>query len=277
MRSDYERFLEDFTCGLLENHQDVCFYTYGSFCEPKRFVPGVGDLDGGLILPGGTVTQKRKVLDIARLLDASLGELDIDFDFNLLDKTTNSDGRFLSYPTSMTDFIRDWGQVVSGPGHYVDEMNGLDYRSEDLKQGAMCFRNLRNRLFTSYYDARIDYRRFKRNAKSSLKQAVKFPKQLVLVRTGVLITNSFDARKAIFEGKPGGDGLLEQSLSAESIQVFLELEGVLKNEGVLDKKIRDRDEAIYWMSKGLEAVELLIDAYLKEFPKIDYDKECRMF
>ncbi len=226
-RQDYEDFLSRFSEKLDKGHRDVCFYLYGSYIT-GGFVSGVSDLDGGLILPGGPVSPRKKTLYIARCLDESLGDLNIDFDFNLLDRKTNNDGRFLSYSQSMTDHIQRSGKVFSGPYHFMDELNGPNYRNEDLKWASMVLRSLRNSLLSSYYDARIDYNDFKKRTKKNLQKAVKFPKQIVLVKHGELIAEKSVARARLGE-------MLRDYISDDVINHLENIDSVLRNKMVLDK------------------------------------------
>ena len=123
-KMDYEEFLTCFSRRLSTENKDVCFYVYGSYLRGS-FIAGISDIDGGLILPGGPISSRKKVILIAKSLDESLSDLDIDFDFNLTDRKTNLDGRFLSYSQSMTDYIKENGKVFSGPEYFIRDFRLL--------------------------------------------------------------------------------------------------------------------------------------------------------
>lgn len=263
---DYLKFLEIFSSHLKNGFKDICFYTYGSINNPREFYSGSSDIDAGLILDSGVISSKhrKKIKQLNEVLAEALIKTRIRIDLNLLDRQTNCDGRFLSYSQSMTDHIKTDGRIISGPAYFLDELNGLNYRHEDLSHGAFNLRDLRNRFLFSYYDSYNNYRDFAEGVLSNIKKAVKFPKQLVLIQTGKLIINKAEARKK-----------LQEILEGVDLERIIELNSILRNTGVLLKELKNRDNAIRLLEDSLDAVELIIRDYLLKYPLVS-DKEVKI-
>jgi len=149
---DYDSFVEEFRNGISRSFSDVCFYLYGSYPR-KRYIPGVSDIDGGIIFPEGPVTSKKKVSKISELIKNALDGRDIRLQWNPL---SSNDGPFLSYDKSYTDYIKSEGVVVAGQD-YRTHLNGSSGRQEEIRTISMNLRKMRNSLLMGSVNWGRDY------------------------------------------------------------------------------------------------------------------------
>lgn len=151
-REKYLSFYNDLANYLDKNHSSICFYGYGSCFNEPRANPS--DLDGGLISPR-IITNKRAILDISFKMLTLAREKGVPysentFQFNFLDVLSGRDGRFLSYSSPYTLFLKKYGKVLAGP-NFLKELNGTDNRYEALNSFAHNFRGVRNDFLHSAY------------------------------------------------------------------------------------------------------------------------------
>ncbi|MDP2926305.1 MAG: hypothetical protein Q8N99_08050 [Nanoarchaeota archaeon] len=256
-RENYEAFLEEFKERLGEGHLDVCFYVYGSIYDGKEFVPGISDIDGGLILDSDRVVlDKGKLKDISEILADSLRRSRVDIQFNLLDRITGNDGRFLSYTCDFTEFLRNSAQVLSGPD-FISQLNGLDYKLGVLNAAAFNFRRIRNTSLCAYNLFENNHPKFLDSTIESLKLTAKFPIKLVYIRTGELILSRSHSRERL-------SGLIE----GIDLSGAKEVSELIRNPRKLHREMNNKYKAIEWLYLALDSCETMVEAYLREFPDI---------
>ncbi|PIN94747.1 hypothetical protein COU53_02285, partial [Candidatus Pacearchaeota archaeon CG10_big_fil_rev_8_21_14_0_10_30_48] len=196
MENNYERFSEEFRKGLMADYSDVCFFIYGSFARGDHNYKSGSDIDGGLILDSGIITNKNKIISISRLIGLCLSNMEVPLQFNVLDRQTNLDGRFLSYTVDYTDWIKDEGRVLSGPS-LINEMNGIDYKSGVLNSIAFNLRSVRKGLLESSYESYDD---LIEKTNKAIDKVVKTPKKLIwLTGNNRTIPNRYDALESLKE------------------------------------------------------------------------------
>lgn len=249
-RKDYEDFIQDFS-KQLEGFSDICFYIYGSMLR-NDFVPGRSDIDGGLIADCNVVTPKDRVLRLSECLADCLDKYPVETQFNLTDRVTNAEGRFLDYPESYTRFFTDGAKIISGPD-FVSGMNGLNFKNSELEAAAFGMRKARNFLLMSMHYRRQRPDLLRDYAKKTLDTLAGLPKKLINLKRGKLIVNRDDALVALKDLLPGYDQstlreVLEKRKSANS---FLEACG-------------DFDFCV----DSVSAIEDMIKNYMVEFPEI---------
>lgn len=256
-REMYTRFLDGFSTYLSRDHPNICFFTYGSINNPCEFIPGISDIDGGIILDSRVVTRCKygKIRDLSIVLKDLLVETGISLDLNLLDRETSIDGRFLSYAQSFTDHIKTSGKVITGPTHFIDGLNGFNYRDEDLVRCAMTLRSLRNRFLFSEYNHETNPVEFYEGVISNVKKVIKLPKQLILVQNRRLVKGNGESRKALEELLPGID-----------LKDLSRLVGEIRNIGNVSKILNDKDRSIELLRDSLYVAESIIQDYLHRFP-----------
>jgi hypothetical protein len=257
-RQDYEKFLRDFTDGISKEMPSACFYTYGSI-DNSNFVPGISDIDGGIILDSGVVTPKEDILTLVELLSKSLGDTGIKAHFNLLDRQTCRDGRFLSYTVEYTEWIKKHGNIRSGPD-YTKEMRGLDFKSNTLNTASFNFcgpRGVRNTFLYSLVYANGQPDEFIENTSSALEKFAKFPKKLVWLRTGKIIPSKDKAKQR-----------LEKVLIDVDFAALEKVNSLLKNPSEFYGLFENPDDSVYLLTEALGCMEHIVESYIKHFPKI---------
>jgi len=252
-KENYEDFLEDFTKKVSRRFPDCCFYLYGSATD-GRCVYGRSDIDGGLILDSGVVIPIKDILVISELLATTLQKNRVETQFNLLDRQTNKDGRFLSYTTDYTDWVKESSKVLFGPD-YIKEMNGLDKKTGVLYTSAFNFRKVRNSAL--YFMDRImtDRKRFQRNVLKCLKNVVNLPKKLIWLRGERIIASKTSARKR-----------LSEMLEDVDLSFVDRVNYLFGRPAELYRNI-ENENAPGLMLDSLTTMEQMIEAYLKHFPE----------
>jgi hypothetical protein len=256
-RQDYEIFLEKFTEGISKKLPSACFFTYGSI-DNHHFVPGISDIDGGIILDSGVVTDKEKILDLVELFSASLGNAGIRIQLNLLDRKTCQSGRFLSYAQDYTDWIKQSGNIRSKLD-YTKEMNGLNFRSDVLHTASFNFcgpNGVRNSLLYSLVYANESHEEFVKNTSKALDKFAKFPKKLVWLRGGNVTVDKNEAKKEL-------EGLL-QDVDFTALE---RVNSLLKNPDDFYAIFGDYDHSVGLLVESLDCLEHMIESYLRHFPK----------
>lgn len=185
-KQNYDSFVRQFSQGIKEISPDACFYLYGSYPNGKA-IYGRSDIDGGIILNSKTLTSKEEIRKISNLLKISLENNPVEPQFNLLDRQTNIDGQFLSYPPSYIKFFKGGDvSVISGP-NLMTEMNSIENRNEDISVLASNFRTIRNTALYWEAHAEASYemgRSSRRGFSKSIDHLLKFPKNIDLIRNG---------------------------------------------------------------------------------------------
>lgn len=260
-RKDYERAVNDFG-NFLKGYVGVCFYVYGSFarggCDYGR-----SDIDGGLIFDGKAETDKRVILDIAYALDEFVGASGVRTSFNLIDRTTSSDGRFLSYSRAYTEYIRKFGKVISGPD-YRKDLNGLDFVNDELRTLARNFcgpHGMRSALLYSSVSARDGT--FVERAEDAFEKAVKIPKKLILLREGDLVTRRDKALDEV--GNTFG-------VDVDVLRRVSNMMGAPRKFYNFIENPQRRTEVISLLADSLGCVERLITKYLEMFPDVSKEE-----
>jgi hypothetical protein len=264
-REDYVAFMEEFTRKLSRELPTTCFYTYGSInngdCNYGR-----SDIDGGLILDSGIITPKDKVLRLSKLFLTALNDKGIQTQFNLLDRKTCRDGRFLSYTEDYTAWLKDTAKVCCGP-NYLGEMVGRDFKSGVLHSAAFNFcgpGGVRNVLLYSLIDANKDGDEFVEKASKALEKVAKFPKKLIWLREGEIVPSRTEARKR-----------LEKLLGDIDLTPIDRINILLNNPQRLYDELANRDRAVDVLAESLESMEQMVDSYLRHFPNIG-ERELRV-
>ncbi|MDD5133454.1 MAG: hypothetical protein PHD81_04450 [Candidatus Nanoarchaeia archaeon] len=253
-KEDYDKFVEDFS-KKLKNHKDVCFYLYGSYttgnCDYGR-----SDIDGGLILNNQFITDKEKMLDISNSLCECLIEHPIEEQFNVLDRGTNLDGRFLSYTKDYTDWIKNHGKVIKGDEKYISELNGHDFKSNILYSTSFNLRFLRNSLLKSRFNVKKNQDVLAKDFERYLKTFTGLPKKLIYLRTGELLDRRFVAQDKIKE------------LLGHDPFYLNETNQILSNIKKLEKFSKDPGIVISILTESLTDFELMIKEYVCKYPEI---------
>ena len=257
-KEDYTKFMEEFTSELSRELPQTCFYTFGSInngdCNYGR-----SDIDGGLILDSGIVTPKDKILKLSEIFLKALNDRGIQTQFNLLDRETCRDGRFLSYTEDYTDWLKETAKVCCGP-NYLGEMGGRDFKSGVLHSSAFNFcgpGGVRNTLLYSLVYVDGDKNEFTEKVSKALEKVAKFPKKLVWLREGNIVPSRREARKRL-EGLLGDVDLT----TIDRINVLLDNPQRLYNE------LSNQDGAIELLGDSLESMEQMIASYIGQFPQI---------
>jgi len=251
-RDHYRKLADELTEVMQHDFPDVCFYVYGSFARGEHDFRKGSDIDGGFIFPGGVVLPNERVLDLGEGISKIHDRHRVKLQFNLLDAVTGKDGRFLSYTDDYTDNFSDEGKVLAGPD-MRGSLKGLQYKHSSLSSAAFDLRKVRNFLLFAHDNYRINPELFGRKAHSVVKTAVKFPKKLVYLRQGRLLTNAAEARREL------GDML---SCSVDDI-VQLERFATVSEEDL--QKNYKLGIALY--CGAAMAVEHVVQAYLDKFPE----------
>ena len=262
VKKNYDGFVEEFSDMLGRKYPEICFFLYGSYTD-DRLVSGRSDLDGSLILDAEFITPKHMVMDIAGILARCLSRNRIPIQFNLMDRATNRDGRFLSYTTDFTEWFKTSPIIMFG-SDYLKEMHGLDFKSGALTTIAFNLRGVRNRLLESLDDLAEKPERFKENFVKSLDKVSGLPKKLVYLQTGEVIagkTESMREFKRIFT--QFDSRILEKAIS------------LLHNPRALFNYAEDTENALHLWQDALTAMETMVKMYAQKFPRISNSEVAR--
>jgi len=257
-RKDYIKFMEEFAGELSRELPTTCFYTFGSInngdCNYGR-----SDIDGGIILDSGIVTPKDKILRLSQLFLRALNDRGIQTQFNLLDRETCRDGRFLSYTEDYTDWLKDTAKVCCGP-NYLGEMNGRDFKSGVLYSAAFNFcgpGGVRNALLYSLVEAQDGNDKFVKKVSKALEKVAKFPKKLIWLRDGDIVTSRAKAKTR-----------LETLLSSGNLTTLDRINTLLDNPQQLYGELSNQDNAVNILREALGCMENMVSLYLSQFPQI---------
>jgi hypothetical protein len=257
IKEDYNGFIKDFSIALAEKLRNTCFFTFGSYDNSEECDYGRSDIDGGIILNSGVITPKQEIQELSEILFRTLNDRGIKTQFNLLDRETCRDGRFLSYTADYTDWIKSCA-VLHSLYDYLGDMNGRDYKSGVLYSAAFNFTGpggLRNTLLRNI---------FVEEMQSALEKAAKFPKKLVWLREGIIVPSRTQAKKR-----------LEKLLGGIDLTGIDEINALLSNPHKFYRDLSDINIAYRLLKQSLSCVELMIDSYLRFFPEVS-EKELKI-
>jgi len=264
-REDYERLVQDISSKI--ERSGICFYLYGSFTRDSDFVPGRSDLDGGFILDANFVTSQADIVYLSHILRGCLNVAEeiaglssndpgIKVNFNLMDRATNRDGRFLAYDDSYADYLKVNARIVSGPD-FIQEMNGMNYKRESLRSAAYNLRKVRNGLLTYCFDLQEDPQKARRTILSSLNTLWSMPKK-ILDSLGKELKFEKDTFFETFET------VFPEYNSALYVEARWLRKDPLKYHGILN----DMDEAFNLSLEFLNATEGMVKSYIERFPSV---------
>jgi hypothetical protein len=262
-KKNYSAFIREFSEELTEKHSDVCFYIYGSYTD-KRADYGRSDIDGGLILNADFVTNKGQIMDLAKILKNQVIRYEVETQFNLIDRGSARDGRFLSYTKDYTDWIIKMREVICGPD-YVDEMKGFDFKSGVLQAATFNFRRIRNNLLESLIDLSKNPKKFNRELKKATEALVSLSRKIIYLEDGEIRGPRGECIRIIKERYPKLDLTTMEKIN-DLFRKPREFMGIIFGKNV------DLQFSIY--QQVLTAYEEMIKAYVKKFPDVS-KKEVR--
>lgn len=257
-KEDYDNFVSSFSKKISEEFPDTCFYIYGSYSD-GRCDFGRSDIDGGLILNTDFITDKLKITNIANILNDCLNKNPVKLQFNLLDRGSNKDGRFLSHTKDYVNWIKRKGEIVCGPD-YIKEMRGFDFKFGEVYAAAFNFRRIRNGLLYSINE-RANTRIFLDGLEKSLEGLVNLPKKLVNIKTKKLNPNREDTLKLLKEILPDIDcHFLEEVLK------------LFKTPERFYQRMSDWNKSLFLYKEALTSYESILKAYCSKFPTPDINE-----
>jgi len=252
-KKEYDGFIEYLVEEISKKQPKTCFYIYGSYARGDYTI-GRSDIDGGIILDSDVITNKTKVMELAKIIKESLEQNRITPQINLLDRKTNQDGRFMSYTSDYTNYFKEQAKVLSGP-NYIDEMHGLESKPSVLNRTAFNFRKIRNGLLYSLDNLETDDKKFVEDFEKSLDAVAGLPKNLVMMVDGKLIPDKFKSVERIKEIFPDVDyGTLEY------------VTYLLKNPKEIDDLFNDSQEVLRVWQEALTSFEELVKAFIDKYP-----------
>ena len=257
-RENYFRFMEEFAGELSKVHPSACFGYFGSY-EDGRIIFGGGDVDGFLILDSGVVTNKDEIRSMSEILAKCLAKNRVRIQFNLLDRETIRDGRFVSYTEDFALFFKEHAKVASGP-ELFREMRGYLFKSRPLYSASFNFcgpGGVRNDVLHSLDYIEDPEVHFEKKIEKALDNVAKFPKKLLLLVDGRLVVSRDESQR-----------VLEGILSGVDYDSLGKINRLIDNPLELDKVLEDSDRAIRVLYDGLEVMEQMVEAYIIRFPEI---------
>lgn len=264
-KKDYDFFVKGFADKLSQHFPDICFYVYGSYASGKANY-GRSDIDGGLILNEEFISPKNKIIMISDMLKQCLDKRRVKTQFNLLDRGTNKDGRFLSYIVSYTDWIKRGGVVICGPD-YRQEMKGLDFKAGELEAASFNFRRIRNGLLYSSGDIIKGYNQ-EGNFGTSLEKAIiglkGLAKKLIFLQCGKLYPEASESFQRI-----------RRMFPELNLEVLKKVNALLRNPRRFREVLESgQSEELKFYQDILTQFEQIIQAYVVKFPKVS-EREAR--
>jgi len=194
-KKDYDNFVKEFSKRISKESPDTCLYIHGSYLDGTCDF-GRSDIDGGLILNADFVTDKIILTNIANALSCCLDKYPVKLQFNLLDRGSCKDGRFLAYTTDYTDWVKEKGRIVCGP-NYVKEMNGRDFKLGEVYAAAFNLRRIRNGVLYSINERSKNNKGFLEGVEKSIESLTNLPKKLAHIKTKKLDSNRENSLKIL--------------------------------------------------------------------------------
>ena len=257
-RREYFDFINRFSEDLTAHFPDVCFGVFGSIVSGGA-VYGRADIDGFLIMDNGVVSDKQRVMGLSQIFARVLSRSRLKTQFNLLDLESSVDGRFLSYTRDYTGWLKDSAITFSGPFHHL-KMNGFDFKSGVLHSAAFNFSGpggVRNAALYSLDLLQRDYDEFSERVEAAIGKVAKFPKKLIWLKTGKIISGRRESQK-----------ILQRHLGGVNYDLLDEINDVLDDVGELDRRLEDPEEALRLLYSGLEVMEQMVLSYIEKYPNI---------
>lgn len=259
-KKQFTGFLGEFTPYMQKNFSDMCFYGYGSYFNGSE---NPKDLDGGIIAPN-LITNKEKILAISKTLYRLANEYQIPkekIQFNLLDKVSSEDGRFLSYDTSYTDFIKKSGKILSGK-NFLKSLNGVDNKFGILTNESFNFWAMRNNfLKSSFYSEERKKEKITKGLNITYEKLLGLPRKILELRIyAEKGEDKYNESSKLLTNKTKKDALKEIS------KIFPEKDFSLFYN---PPKVEPHHEGEYlcdtW-GKIITAYEHTIEAFIEKFP-----------
>ncbi len=257
-QEEYNGFMNEFSGELSRHFPDVCFGCFGSTINGDA-VYGKADIDGFLIMDSGIVSDKKTVKGLSQILARALTHNRVKTQFNLIDRRTLVDGRFLSYTKDYTNWLKNTARVVCGPD-YVSDMRGYDPKFSVLHSAAFNFcgpHSVRNAALYSLDYLQQDYEDFEERVQDAIDRVAKFPKKLIWFRTGRIVPGRRESQR-----------ILERNLQGVDYSRLDEINGVLDDVRELDRRLGNPEEALRLLYNGLEVMEQMILAYVVKYPPV---------
>jgi len=256
--ADYKTFLDEFSSGL-ESIKGISFCIYGSYLR-NDFVPGVGDINGFLVLNDSFVTNKNSITSLASILANSLTKSNtrIRTKFNILDRGIAGDGRFLVYSKDYVDFLKKNALVKFGE-YNLEDMNGSDYGNGELVSISSNLNNVRKGFFYREFNHYLNKSDFYKDVSIKLSQ---FPRQVINLSEGKLIEKKEDALKEFL------NKFSEYKDSSLIDEVNELMQDSTKYEKFFDQERFSEDEYLSFSLKCLTEMEKIIKVYVEKFPKM---------
>ena len=179
VKRDYSNFLR-FISNEVKKIPGVGFYVYGS-SQREDFVPGRSDLDGFFVFDDNFVVDKNKLMKLSEIYNRGLiaSNVNIPLQFNVLDKGSLEDGRFVSYSKSYLDLFNcghmkhfSGENLFSNNFSYNYKHSTLSSISHNLAKVRQGFLSLENLIHSN------DFRAVHKLFHSSLNKLSQLPKQV---------------------------------------------------------------------------------------------------
>lgn len=261
---DYDDFVDSFSHEMKTNFSEDCFYVFGSYGQKNAdFIPGISDVDGGIILDSGVFTNKERYKELAQAFARSIGNRSFKVQYNVFDLETARDGRFLSYGADYVNYVTQFSRHVSGPD-FRGEYNGFDYKAEKLKNAAFNMTGpsgLRNDLFMlPYYYYMKSPSDFQEKCVSFLSTVLSFPRNLAWLMS--------EGDTSVLHPKKNAYDFVMHTLDDVDVSYFDVLAARMRDVPRLYASFDHVNAAFFQLAEGLTVVETLVDSYLKHFPEI---------
>ncbi len=260
-------FFNELANYIQKNHLELgCFYGYGSVFNPNR--KSCSDLDGGII-SSDIITDKEAIFDISNKMNELADAKRISsnkIQFNLLDKISCEDGRFLSYDITYTTFLKKYGKELFG-ANFLKNLNGIDNRFGVLESTAFNFRRVRNDFLMSGFYAGDSVKLFKKIKKSValLKFLPQKIKELRIIAddydkdySGIIADEVYSKSRQDFLEE------LPEIISSIDLSFFEEIASI-ECKG-LERLCLGVDEAIKFWGKVVGTHENIIKSYIENHP-----------
>ena len=256
-KENYEDFLAKLKCGLkILGEEKISLMIYGSYVRGNADF-GRSDIDGVLVFPEDVKIDKRKFMQVSKILaNAQIGN-NIPLDLTPVDLRTMSDGRFASYDSSFKKYfnLEDECKIVYGPDYRNDFKFEFPAMGDQEQLTANLWKS-RKMLLLSEYHKRNDPKRFKDDFKDALDKASRGSKQIIGLTDGNLRLSRFSALEDISKTFPQID-----------VEPLKRIKHLYKNRQELYDIYKNPEEALKVWSESLTFFEEMIKAYLDANPR----------
>jgi len=261
VKEDYERFLEEFSEDVKDFSVVSCFYTYGSVGS-KRCDYGRSDIDGGLILSEGVVSNKDCLLELSLLLADSVPEnLFSKVHLKVSDEVSNHDGRFVSFTR---DFVEHFeGAHIRAGLNYLRGISLLDYKAGILDEAAMHLSKIRGQLLyfalncKNLGESRLGRKIMLEKRVGVLEKVSKLPMKLVYLQTD---------EQGVVEDRIESKNRLGGILEDFDFSKLDKINRLLKEPRKLYRLLENEDKALGILECSVKCFEEMVQAYIDKFP-----------